>query len=99
MDIAAFLLQGFEILPQTSGTVNGVSVKGVFNQSSHRDEKMLGGYGPQDEAIYSVKTSLLTNPKQLKGKICNVSGQNWRVMQVRYGDTITHLTLVSVDQA
>jgi hypothetical protein len=99
MDISQYLLQGFEILPQTAATVNSVAVTGVFNQSSHRDEKMLGGYGPQDEAVFSVKTSLLTNPKQLKGKICVVSGQSWRIMQVRYGDTITHLTLVSIEQA
>ena len=99
MDISAYLLQGFEILPQTAATVNSVAVTGVFNQSSHRDEKMLGGYGPQEEAVFSIRTSLLTNPKTLKGKICNVSGQNWRIMQVRYGDTITHLTLVSIEQA
>jgi hypothetical protein len=98
MNIDEYLLQGFNILPQTSGTVNSVDVTGVFNQSTHVDNKVLGGYGPQDEAVYSIRTSLLTNPKTLKGKVCNVSGQNWRIMSVRYGDTITHLTLVSVEQ-
>lgn len=99
MDISAYLLQGFEILPQTAATVNSVAVTGVFNQSSHRDEKMLGGYGPQDEAVYSVKTSLLLNPTSLKGKLVVLNGRNWRVMQVRYGDTITHLTIVSPEQS
>jgi hypothetical protein len=100
MDISQYLLQGFNILPQTSATVNGVAVSGVFNQSSHRDEKMLGGYGPQDEAVYSVKQSLLpTNPSSLKGKIVVLNDRNWRIMSVRFGQTITHLTIVSPEQA
>jgi hypothetical protein len=99
MDIESYLLQGFTLLPQTSATVDGVSVQGVFNQSSHRDEKMLGGFGPQDEAVYSVKTSLLTNPTSLKGKLVVLNSRTWRIMQVRYGQTISHLTIVSPDQA
>jgi hypothetical protein len=100
MDIENYLLQGFNILPQTLATVNGVAVSGVFNQSSHRDEKLLGGFGPTDEAVFSVKQSLLpTDSTSLKGKIVVLNNRSWRIMQVRYGQTITHLTITSPEQA
>ena len=98
IDLGAHLLQGFNITPKTEATINGVVVKAVFNQSNHLDDKALGGYIPQDEAVLSVATSNLTNPKSLKGKLCSVSGQSWRIMSVRYGEYITHLTIVSVEK-
>ena len=98
MDLSAYLLQGFNILPKINAIVNGTTVEAVFNQSTHVDNKVAGGYEPDNLAVLAIKTSLLTSPRALKGKIVFIFNVNWRVLNVQYGDIITHLTVVSDDK-
>jgi hypothetical protein len=98
MNIDSYILAGYALLPKTIAIVDGVSVECVFNQSMHRDDNVLGGFEPDNEAVISIKTSLLTNPKALKGKLVVVTDTTYRVLTVRYGQIVTHLTIIS-DQA
>lgn len=98
MDISSHLLIGFRLLPKITATVNGVDVDAVFNQSTHRDNKTLGGYEADNEAVIAIETSLLTNPFALKGKYCIIDSVTWRIVLIKYGSTITHLTIVSTDK-
>jgi hypothetical protein len=100
MDLSSYILEGFEILPKKLVSINGVSdIPVIFNQSNHRDNKTLGGYEPDNDGIIMVQTSYLTAPKQLKGKIVIMDSENWRIVTVRYGESVTSLTLQSVDKA
>jgi hypothetical protein len=99
MDLSSYVLAGFDFLPKTNVTIGGKVVEALMDLSTHRDNKTLGGYEPDNEATLSIKTSLLTNPKSLKGTKLSIDGVEWRVASVRYGQTITHLTVVSKDKA
>jgi hypothetical protein len=98
MDLSSYLLQGFNILPKITVSINGTDVEAVFNQSTHRDNKTLGGYEPDNEATIVVATKNLSSPRALKGKIVVMDSLQWRVIKVRYGVTVTHLDLISVDK-
>jgi len=98
MDISSYLLAGFNELPKTSVTIGVSAVECVFNTSTHNDNKVLGGFEPDQEATLAIETSLLTNPKSLKGTTMTLDGESWRVVSVRYGQTITHLSLISTDK-
>lgn len=98
MNISSYLLAGFAILPKTDMTIGATTVECVFNQSTHRDDKAFGGFEPSDEATVSVKTSLLTNPKTLKGTTVTIESAVWRIISVTYGQSITHLGLISADK-
>ena len=95
--LSAHILKGFAVLPKKTVTVNGTDVECIFNLSSHLDNKILGGYEPDKTATIMVKTSLLTNPRSLKGKIVVIDALNWRVYSVAYGEIITTIQLISDD--
>jgi hypothetical protein len=98
MDLSPFILAGFALLPKVDATIGASTVEAVFNQSTHRDNKTFGGFEPDNEASLSIQTSLLTNPKSLKGGTITIDGEPWRVTVVRYGAAICHFTLVSPDK-
>lgn len=100
MDLSSYILEGFSLLPKKTVTINGIAnIPALFNQTVHRDNKTLGGYEPDNDGIIMVETSYLTSPKLLKGKIVIMDSENWRIVSVRYGDTVTSLTLQSPDKA
>ena len=99
MDLSSFITAGFNILPKTSVVVNGTTVECLFNQSDHNDSNVLGGFEPDNQAVLSIKTELLSNPRALKGKIVSLNQSNWRVMNVKFGNIITHLTVVADNKA
>lgn len=95
VDLSQYLLAGFSVLPKTTVTVDSVEVECVFNQSDHNDNNVLGGYEPENQATIAIKTSLLTSPRTLKGKIVIIDDSNWRVLNVKYGASVTHLTVIA----
>jgi len=99
MNLSIFIQTGFDLLPKTEVVIDGKTIKGLMDLSTHRDNKTLGGFEPDNEAIISFKTKDLTNPKELKGKKLSIDGVEWRVLFVRFGKDITHLTIVSKDKA
>jgi non-homologous end joining protein Ku len=98
MDITDEIISGFDYLPKTTSTINNKAVDVLFNQSVHRDNKTLGGYELDNESIVYVKTKDLTNPLSLKGKTMTLNSQEWRIISIRTGGYITHLTVISVDK-
>lgn len=86
---------GFNILPKTDTIILGSTIPCVFNTSDHNDNNVLGGMEPDNIATLAIKTSLLTNPKSLKGKTVTIEGDTWRVLTVTYGQTITHLKVIA----
>lgn len=98
IDLTPYLLTGFNQLPKTSVTIGGSTIDCVFNTSTHNDQKVYGGFEPDMEATIAIQTSLLTNPKSLKGTTVTIEGESWRVLTVRYGVAITHLTLISTEK-
>lgn len=98
MDISAYLLQGFNILPKINVIINSVTIEAVIDTSTHRDNKTYGGFEPDQECVLAIQTSLLTNPKSLKGKEITINNEKWRILNIRYGASICHLTCVSTDK-
>ena len=98
MNLSSYILAGLNILPKANVIINGSTVEALINQSSHNDNKTGGGFEPTNSCIITVKTSLLTSPKTLNGKIVKIDGINWRISSVNYGDAVTHLSLISDDQ-
>lgn len=90
---------GFNVLPKTDVVIQGSTIPCVFNTSDFNDNNVLGGFEPDQVATLAIKTSLLTNPKTLKGKIVVIEGETWRVVTVVYGQTISHLKLISDNKA
>lgn len=99
IDISSYLLAGFSVLPTIKITIDEVDIDCLFNQSDHNDSKTYGGFEPDNSAVVSIKTSLLTNPKEMKGKVVTIDEEEWRVIKVRYGASVTHLTIMSKHKA
>lgn len=97
MDLSPYLLSGFRILPKIDVTFPDVTdpIPALFNQSDHNDSNVLGGFEPDNQAILAIETTLLTTPKSLKGKVLTIGTEKWRVITVKFGQTITHLTIIS----
>lgn len=98
MNLSSYILAGLNILPKTNVIINGSTVEALINQSSHNDNKTFGGFSPDNLMVITVKTSLLTSPKTLKGKLCVYDYSNWRITTVNYGESVTHLTMISDDK-
>lgn len=97
MDLTQYILQGLSILPKKTAVINSQTVQVLFNQSSHRDNKVLGGYEPDNSVTIYVETSLITNPKSLKGVSITIDDEPFRIVLVRYGQYVTHFECISVD--
>lgn len=98
MDLTQYILAGFDHLPKKTISLSGVEIPALFNQSSHRDNKTLGGYEPDNESVLYIETSLLTNPRSLKGQLITMDGEQWRIISIRAGDIITYFTIISPDR-
>lgn len=100
MNLSNYLLAGFSILPKVPVTIGGRTVDALFNDSTHADNKEFGGQVPDEQAIISIATSFFaTHPKTLKGSLLYIGGAAWRVESVRYGATVTHLTIVNPSES
>ena len=86
-----YIDQGFEILVNAQAIILGETIDGIFNTSKHRDNKILGGYEPDDDFVFMARTSDLTNPKSLKGVIIQINSQNYRIVSIEYGEMSTKL--------
>ncbi len=91
VDLAPFLIAGFDLLPKVSATIDGDTVLVLLNQITHNDVRELGGFVEQAEFGVFVKTSNLNDPITLVGEIITVQGSNYRVVSVKEGTTITAL--------
>lgn len=94
-----FLSAGFALIPKTSVVFQSATVPGVWNDSRHADNKAVGGYEPDNEAVFTCATALVANPAALIGKSVSKDGSAWRVLRVRTGAAYTHFTLVSDHKA
>lgn len=94
------LLLGWDYLDKTTAVIYGNTkpIDVIFNQSTHRDNKVYGGYSPDNDAIIYAKTSDLVNPKALKGKAVTIDSNSYRVVSVNYGKYITHIVVNSPDK-
>ncbi|WP_035606213.1 hypothetical protein [Haloferula sp. BvORR071] len=90
-----FLSAGFNLIPKTSLVFPGGAVAGVWNDARYADNKDLGGFEPDNEAVFTVTTSLVANPAALIGRTVTKDGAAWRILRVRTGATFTSFTLVS----
>ncbi len=99
MNIDSYILTGFAILPKTSVVVDGVAMECVFNQSNHADDNVFGGFESDVQITLAIETSLLTNPRQLKGKLVVINDETYRVSDIKFGAIITHLTCLSNNAA
>lgn len=99
IDINNYLLAGFSVLPKVKITIDDVEIDCLFNQSEHIDIKAYGGHESINSAVVSIKTSLLTNPKQMKGKVVTIDEEEWRIDNIRYGASVTHLSLIPKHKA
>ena len=56
MDISNEILAGYDFLPKTPATIDGVKVDVLFNMGNFRDNKVLGGYEPDENFIGFIST-------------------------------------------
>lgn len=98
MDLTKYILAGYSRLPKKKVVINSVEVAALYNTSTHRDNKTLGGYEPDNDGTLFIETSLLTNPKELKGELLQMDSKDWRIITVTYGDIVTSLTIQSPDK-
>jgi hypothetical protein len=95
MDLTPYLLLAFDVYPKVSVIISGVTVEAIFKTSSHKDTKTWGGLTDTlTDTSIMVKTSDLTNPKELKGNVINLNGTSYRVASVTYGEGVCTLFLV-----
>lgn len=99
MDISSYILAGFDYLPKITATVDGTDMPVLFNQMSLNDSKELGGFVNDADFGVFLKTSLIDNAEDLKGKLITVSGTNYRIVTVKYGDTVSALYVQSVNKS
>lgn len=90
-----FLSAGFALIPKTNVVFPSATVPGVWNDSRHADNKALGGYEPDNEAVFTCATSVVPNPAALIGQNVTKDGATWRILRVRTGAAFTSFTLVS----
>jgi hypothetical protein len=98
MEISDDILEGFDYLPKTPAVIDGTDVDVLFNMGNFRDNKVLGGYEPDENFIVFFKTSEVPNVKALKGKPVVLKDNDLRVVNVRYGAIIKHLEGQSINK-
>ena len=99
MDLSNNILLGFDVLVNATATVGSTSVPCIYNQSVTRDNKVIGGYEPDDEVTVLVKTSGFENPKSCKGLHMTVDGNEYRIVQVAFGQYVTRFSCQSLNKA
>lgn len=103
MVISTYLLKGFDVLPKEDITINSVVIDGVYNQLTHRDNKIFGGFEPDDQALVYVRTQdvyveNLYDIKDLIGTRVTFRDKVWRIIDIKVGDAISHFTIISTNK-
>jgi hypothetical protein len=103
MDLTPYLLQGFNVLKNTTVTISGyaVAMDAIFDNNNLAHDKQLTFL--EDEQIpVIVKTLDLKQPyKDVIGKKCVLAldGETYRIDSIRTGQATSFLYLNSKDKA
>ena len=97
--VEAAYAQAQQWLPTKTMILAGLTISVTANDETHYKKGSLGGYAPEDEQTVSCVTSdLPANKAELTNQQCTIDGEPWRVGKVKIGASITHLTLMSIDE-
>jgi len=65
---------------------DGVTVEGIYNTSTHDDNKILGGYEQEDTITLLFRAKdMPENPRSLIGQTVYIDGVEWRVVKITDG--------------
>ena len=102
MDLTPYLLQGFEVLKNTTVTISGYNaIDCVFDNNNLGHDKQLNFLEDQQIPVI-VRSSDVANPKkQVIGKRCVLAldGETYRIDSIRIGQATSFLYLNSKDRA
>lgn len=87
------------ILGTKTMVCSGQTFNVVWNDETKALEGEFGGLEGDIQAVAVAQTADVTNPKSLIQKRCTVSGESFRIYQVRTGTVATHFILSDINQA